>query len=458
MLITGATSCILQRFPRFIQEASNIYGASSGALMAAILVLQIPIDKCCADLMSMAKEARKHKLGPLHPAFNLLQMVKDTLQRHLPHDAHLRASGKLCVSLTRVPDGKNVLVSEFNSRDELIQALICSCFIPFYCGVIPPTYRGVRYIDGAASNNLPRCHQRNTITFSPYAGESDVCPRLSTLSFHRVVFNNVSIQVNPENVYRVTSTFFPPEPEAMAEICQKGYMDALRFLQENNLLSSESPLRGLQTGTSQPTCCETVRKNTAEHHGVKTIQCDHRWLDVQLIEQLPVDVQRVLCAACRETYSAAGLFSQMAAFLPKKVASYLQFPRNLPVDSSYLLAQRLVNWIPDVPKDLGWITGFLGGKTKQAMVEDRVKRLAPLHRSRSLPDSLNLCQESNKEENTSSIHLREPSVPDYRPLTPPPTPTSKPGFDEYARATPPSRYWGLGGAVRWLQSVVYNQT
>lgn len=25
----------------------------------------------------------------------------------------------------------------------LFQALICSCFVPFYCGVIPPTYRGV---------------------------------------------------------------------------------------------------------------------------------------------------------------------------------------------------------------------------------------------------------------------------------------------------------------------------
>lgn len=26
-------------------------------------------------------------------------------------------------------------------------------------------------------------------------------------------FNNVSIQVNAENMYRVTSTFFPPEPQ-----------------------------------------------------------------------------------------------------------------------------------------------------------------------------------------------------------------------------------------------------
>lgn len=78
-------------------------------------------EKCCNDLMHMAKEARKHKLGPLHPSFNLLQMVKDSLHRSLPQDAHVRASGKLCVSLTRVSDGKNKLVSQFDSREELIQ-------------------------------------------------------------------------------------------------------------------------------------------------------------------------------------------------------------------------------------------------------------------------------------------------------------------------------------------------
>lgn len=78
-------------------------------------------EKCCADLMSMAKEARKHKLGPLHPAFNLLQIVRESMEASLPEDAHVRASGKLCVSLTRVSDRKNVLVSQFDSRDELIE-------------------------------------------------------------------------------------------------------------------------------------------------------------------------------------------------------------------------------------------------------------------------------------------------------------------------------------------------
>lgn len=90
-------------------------------------IITIPFaDKCCAALMSMAKEARKHKLGPLHPTYNLLQIVQDSLLTNLPEDAHVRASGKLCVSLTRVSDGKNVLVSEFDNREELIQ--VCLTF------------------------------------------------------------------------------------------------------------------------------------------------------------------------------------------------------------------------------------------------------------------------------------------------------------------------------------------
>lgn len=69
----------------------------------------------------MAKEARKRNLGPLHPSFNLVKVLKSGLDRDLPSDAHLLASGRLCVSLTRVSDGENVLVSEFNSKEELIQ-------------------------------------------------------------------------------------------------------------------------------------------------------------------------------------------------------------------------------------------------------------------------------------------------------------------------------------------------
>lgn len=72
-------------------------------------------------MIEVAKEARKRNLGPLHPTFNLIKVLRSGLNRNLPSDAHILASKQLCISLTRVSDGENVLVSEFDSKEELIQ-------------------------------------------------------------------------------------------------------------------------------------------------------------------------------------------------------------------------------------------------------------------------------------------------------------------------------------------------
>ncbi|XP_007578732.1 patatin-like phospholipase domain-containing protein 2 [Poecilia formosa] len=424
----GVISCILERFPRFIRDASKIYGASAGALMAAIITLGIPLDKCCTDLMYMAKEARKHKLGPLHPAYNLLQLVQESLLEKLPEDAHLRVSRKLSLSLTRVSDGRNLLVSQFDSREELIQALICSCFVPLYCGVVPPTYRGVYYVDGAVSDNLPRCQLGRTITISPYAGESDLCPRANTLTFHEVRFNNVSIQVNSENLYRVTSTFFPPEAEAMAEICQNGYMDALRFLQENNLISSESPLKSLQADATERVCCDQAKDSPG---GGESVKRDHPWLDPKLIRNLPAELQRVLCKACRETHTAGGLLTHMTEYLPKKVTSYLPF------DSARSMAQRVRGWIPDVPRDMRWLFGM--DVTKQTLKEklDYKTRRPRLCRCSSLPSNLHLWDREEK------VNL---------------SPEGPEGAASMKSPPAEGRGWGLGRALGLLRNFGSEQT
>lgn len=140
----------------------------------------------------MCKEARSHKLGAFSPKFNINTILLAGFEKHLPEDAHERVSGKVHISLTRVYDGKNVIVSHFNSREDLFQALLCACFIPVFSGLLPPRFHGVRYIDGAFSDNLPTIDE-NTVTVSPFSGENDICPRdKSSQLFH------VSI---PPNLY-----------------------------------------------------------------------------------------------------------------------------------------------------------------------------------------------------------------------------------------------------------------
>ncbi|XP_029697373.1 patatin-like phospholipase domain-containing protein 2 isoform X2 [Takifugu rubripes] len=361
----GVNSCILERCPRLIRDASRIYGASAGALMAAVMSAGVPLEKCCSDLMSMARRARSHPLGPLHPSFNLLQMVKDSLLSNLPENAHILVSGRLCVSLTRVPDGKNVLVSEFRSRDELVEALICSCFVPLYCGVVPPTYRGVHYVDGAASDNLPRCCTKNTVTISAYA----------------------------------------------------------------DLISSECPMRNLEMVATKP-CCKEVTESNKKN----PVQNRHQWLDPQLIEKLPVPIKRVLCESCRETQSSAGLLSHMMK-LPKKMTSFLQLPSLPPIESAYSLAQRLVQWIPGVHREVSWLYSVGGDNSRQAQtttMEDS-GREPVVRRWKSLPSDLNLWDHlllpltpADTPTSTPSFTWNTSNEPEKQTLTPPPTPTDNP--------------------------------
>ncbi|CAH2278338.1 patatin-like phospholipase domain-containing 2 [Pelobates cultripes] len=382
----GVSSCLQERAPRLITEATKIYGASAGALNAAALVCGCCLAECCSDVMEVAKEARKRNLGPLHPSFNLVKILKNGLYRNLPANAHELASGRLCISLTRVSDGENVLVSDFNSKEELIQALICSAFVPIYCGIIPPTFRGVRYVDGGISNNLPEYDLKNTITVSPFSGESDICPRDNSANFHELRVTNTSIQFSLANLYRLTRALFPPEPKVLGELCQQGYNDALRFLQRNNLLNTPpSPATDLllqEPETLTPSRCSspdcTVPPKAEEKKDTETKQLKSTpWpLDKKIIEKLPPRLLKALHEACKEK---SGLYHQISGLLPLRVASYMVLPYTLPVESAYSLAMRLVEWLPDIPDDVRWMQAQMISVAGAVYYQAR-KRLLPIKR------------------------------------------------------------------------------
>ncbi|KAM9311491.1 patatin-like phospholipase domain-containing protein 2 [Gastrophryne carolinensis] len=377
----GVSSCLQERAPYLITEATRIYGASAGALNAAALVCGCCLAECCSDVMEVAKEARKRNLGPLHPSFNLVKILKNGLYRNLPENAHELASGKLFISLTRVSDGENILVSDFSSKDELIQALICSAFVPIYCGIIPPTFRGVRYVDGGISNNLPENDLKNTITISPFSGESDICPRDNSTNFHELRITNTSIQFSLSNLYRLTRALFPPEPKVLGEMCQQGYNDALRFLNENNLLSMASPKHNLplkEQSQSLSPCCNSSEcfvasdsKKAEEEETKKEVVAEKTYwpLDKRIMEKLPPTLYKVLQEACKEK---EGLYNQITSLLPMRVASYLALPCTLPVESAYSFALRLVDWFPDIPDDVRWMRSVAGAVYYQTR-----KRLLP---------------------------------------------------------------------------------
>lgn len=93
--------------------------------------------------MRVVSEARAGSLGPFSPSFNIQNVLLEGMEKYLPHDVHKIVSGKLHISLTRVYDGKNVIVSEFATRDDLLQVSISKCihFLIFWkcISTFPPT-------------------------------------------------------------------------------------------------------------------------------------------------------------------------------------------------------------------------------------------------------------------------------------------------------------------------------
>lgn len=383
----GVASCLMEQAPFLVRNARHIYGASAGALTATALATDTCLGDVGASIIDVAKEARKRLLGPMHPSFNLVKIMRHLLRKTLQPDCHYQANGRLGISLTRVSDGENVLMFHFNSKEELVQACVCSAYIPVYCGIIPPALQGVRYVDGGISDNLPQYELKNTITVSPFSGESDICPRDTSTNIHELRFTNTSIQFTLPNLYRVSKALFPPDPMVLKAMCKQGYKDALQFLKRNGLLNFNSPQRDRPLHVNKEEEEDYNEEEPKEVSAVKSISS----IEEHIIENLPPRVHRALVEACMERRS---LTQSLSNLLPVKMVSVMMLPYTLPLESAVWLTLRLLEWLPDLQEDVGWIRvqlfKFLQRIVRQAsntvshQVSARLFCQLELHHQRSL--------------------------------------------------------------------------
>ncbi|KAM9497153.1 patatin-like phospholipase domain-containing protein 2 [Clarias gariepinus] len=349
----GVASSLQEHAPFLIENAQHIYGASAGALTATALVTGACLGDVAASFLSVAKEARKRFLGPMHPSFNVVKIVQGKMARVLPNDAYIKATGRLGISLTRVTDGENVLLSHFNNNEELVQACVCSAFIPVYCGLIPPTLQGVRYVDGGITDNLPQYELKNTITVSPFSGESDICPRdYSSTNLHEFRFTNTSIQFTLSNLYRVSRALFPPDPQVLETMCRQGYKDALNFLKKNGLLQFQRPQHPLSNGAVRVEEDSENEQDQRQRIDREMIPGTHSNIEEHIFEHLPPQLHRALMEACKERQRS---FQSLSNMLPVRMLSAILVPCTLPLESALSLSIRLLEWLPDVQEDVGWI-------------------------------------------------------------------------------------------------------
>ncbi|XP_043296792.1 1-acylglycerol-3-phosphate O-acyltransferase PNPLA3-like [Cervus canadensis] len=375
----GVTSCLSERAPHLLRHARKFFGASSGTLHCAFYLAGIPLEQRLRILVDVVRTVRSRNLGILHPAFSLSKYVRDILHRHLPDNVHQLLSGKMVMSLTRVSDGENVLVSDFHSKAEVVDALYCSCYIPVVFGLIPPSFRGVRYVDGGITDNLPFIDSKTTITVSPYYGESDISPRVKSTFLLHEGFTTLNMHFCTENLCLMFQSLFPPDVKVLGEMCLQGYLDALRFLEKNGIRDGPHLCLSVSPAELEPEAEPEAEPESLEPFlGVATWEA---WPErEELLEQVRLGVlswdesvletlsPKLTMALRNAMRSRDGCINKIFSFFPVKIMSYVMLPCTLPVESAIAVVQRLVTWLPDMPSDIQWLWWATSHLCSQAMV------------------------------------------------------------------------------------------
>ncbi|NWS74399.1 PLPL1 protein, partial [Crotophaga sulcirostris] len=197
----GVLAALRELSPDILKSASRIYGASSGSILGALILCECDIGKgCTLSFILYLKNLNVWR-------FWTIKILKDVLNKHLPTNAHQLVSGKLHIIVTRVRDWRSVTVSEFTSKEDLIEAVVCSCYIPLYFGFLPPVYHGVRYVDGELGMWRADFVSRTTITVSGFAGEYDICPRDSPAAFFTFQISDCILHISKRNICRFQYIF-----------------------------------------------------------------------------------------------------------------------------------------------------------------------------------------------------------------------------------------------------------
>ena len=117
----GVVSCLKEHAPQFVRSLRSVSGASAGALCGLVLLVDCPLGLITNEMMKVAKQLRSSSLGPYSPNFNITKTLTTMLNDFAPDNVHQIVSGRLFVSLTRLSDMQNVMISEFHSKNDLIE-------------------------------------------------------------------------------------------------------------------------------------------------------------------------------------------------------------------------------------------------------------------------------------------------------------------------------------------------
>lgn len=218
---------------------NRVAGTSAGSLIAAYYLLDLPLSTCLKKAITMTEEIRKRPLGVFDRNHQIVDLLPAALDETFPDDAHKIVGNKLYVCMTRLKDMKKVVVNQFDSKKDLIDALNCSCYIPLWSGTRVPTYKGVKHIDGGFTDCLPAFDER-TIRICCFSGDTDISPfdRIKPKLLSRSVVN-MPLYLNCSNLRRGKKALTPLPAAQIMHLLECGFQDTKSFILTNDLIQCD---------------------------------------------------------------------------------------------------------------------------------------------------------------------------------------------------------------------------
>ncbi|KAK1313751.1 hypothetical protein QJS10_CPA06g02443 [Acorus calamus] len=209
----------------YIKETTPLAGSSAGAVVSAVIASGSSMDEALKATKVLAENCRLNGT-----AFRLGVVLRDVLDKFLPDDVHTRCNGRVRVAITQVfwrPRG--VLVDQFDSKEDLINAVFTSSFIPGYLAPRPATiFRNRLCIDGGLTLFMPPTSASNTV-------------RVCAFPANRLGMKGIGISpdCNPDDRAGPRQLFNwalePAEDYILDKLYELGYLDAAVWAEQNPL-------------------------------------------------------------------------------------------------------------------------------------------------------------------------------------------------------------------------------
>ncbi|GIL51483.1 hypothetical protein Vafri_7461 [Volvox africanus] len=220
-------------------------GASAGSLAVATYNCGLDPEKATQAMHAFADDCRskgtRYRLGGL---------LRDFLHAYLPDDAHERCRGNTHIALTRLfPVVRSEMISEFESKDDFINALLTSCHIPFYFnGSWMTEFRGKFYMDGGVAAFIPRPPTEYAVKVCCFPVNEVLATVQDRVAQYERVASLLDVSISPDAyeswpfnyAKMVTWALVPADDDMLRYMINKGRRDARAWAQRMQLVPHDA--------------------------------------------------------------------------------------------------------------------------------------------------------------------------------------------------------------------------